>query len=129
MRGYDGKPRMYQSTGPTGAQAEATLLAKLNAKMASDPVGPRACVLDAPLIEGLLGNLQFMADLLGRHPLIYETGTVVSGLVLGVLATNFGPFQALFWRSDDGGRVAVVQAVFLSPKDILPREYDDLRPK
>ncbi|NGN84814.1 tyrosine-type recombinase/integrase [Arthrobacter silviterrae] len=30
MRGYDGKPRMYQMTGPTGAQAEAALLAKLN---------------------------------------------------------------------------------------------------
>lgn len=33
MRGYDGKPRMYQMTGPTGAQAETGLLAKLNAML------------------------------------------------------------------------------------------------
>ncbi|WP_315913244.1 site-specific integrase [Arthrobacter sp. lap29] len=33
MRAYDGKPRMYQATAPTGAQAEAALLAKLNAML------------------------------------------------------------------------------------------------
>lgn len=98
-----------------------------DAKVAPDSVSPRACVLDAPLLEGFLGNLQFMADLLGRHPLVDETGIVVSWLVIGVLATNLVPFQTLFGGVDYGGLVAVVQASSLSFKDILPREYGDRR--
>ncbi len=86
-------------------------------------------MLDAPLVEGLLGYLQLTADLFRRHPLIDETRTAVSGLGFGTLVTRLVPFQALFGGVDYGGLVAVVQASFLSSKDILPREYDDLRPK
>ncbi|MDD0857648.1 hypothetical protein NHF46_07700 [Arthrobacter alpinus] len=42
MRGYGRKPRIYQSTDPTGAQAEAGLLAKLNAMLppTDDDISP-----------------------------------------------------------------------------------------
>lgn len=72
-----------------------------DAKVAPDPVSPRARVFDAPLIEGLLGNLQLMADLLGRHPLVDETrggGCVVWLLGHRILLFNLG--SLLPWRKD-----------------------------
>jgi len=53
-------------------------------------------VLDAPLIEGLLGDLQLMADLLGRHPLVDETVIANSWPIVGVLDTDLVLFRMDF---------------------------------
>lgn len=70
-----------------------------DAKVPPDPVSPRARVFDAPLIEGLLGNLQLMADLFGRHPLVDECrdGGCVVGLV-GHRILLFNLASPLPWR-------------------------------
>jgi len=76
MRGYDGQPRMYQMTGPTGAQAEAALLAKLNEMLppTDDVISPDMAISELATIWRLeFEDLGWAANTRRRYREIIDT--------------------------------------------------------